>query len=58
MRGVCRELAKHLRVYLILARMNAMSQLAYRTNFVTGILMELAFLATKLLYALVAFRAG
>jgi len=58
MPGVCRELAKHLRVYLILARMNAMSQLAYRTNFVTGILMELAFLATKLLYALVAFRAG
>jgi ABC-2 type transport system permease protein len=58
MRGIWREIVKHLRVYLILARLNAMSQLAYRTNFVTGILMELAFLMTKLLYALVAFRAG
>jgi ABC-2 type transport system permease protein len=58
MGGVWRELVKHLRVYLLLARMNAMSQLAYRTNFVTGILMELVFLLTKLLYALVAFRAG
>ncbi len=58
MRAAWQELVKHARVYLRLVRMNVISQLSYRTNFVTGIVMELAFLLTKLLYAVVAFRAG
>jgi len=37
------ELAKHSRVYLALVRMNVMSQMEYRANFVTGILMELGY---------------
>ncbi len=58
MRRAWHELVKHARVYLLLVRMNVKSQLTYRTNFVTGIVMELAFLLSKLLYAVVAFRAG
>jgi ABC-2 type transport system permease protein len=53
-----RELAKHFRIYLLLVRMNVMSQMEYRANFVTGILMELGYLAVKILYAAVAFGAG
>ncbi len=58
MRGVWHELLKHAAVYGRLVRMNVLSQLSYRTNFVTGVVMELAFLLSKLLYAVVAFRAG
>jgi ABC-2 type transport system permease protein len=57
-RGTFPELAKHFRVYLALVRMNVMSQMEYRANFVTGILMELGYLVVKLLYVFVAFRAG
>lgn len=52
------EIAKHFRVYFALVRMNVMSQMEYRANFVTGILMELGYLVVKLLYVLVAFSAG
>jgi ABC-2 type transport system permease protein len=53
-----REIAKHFRVYLALVRMNVMSQMEYRANFVTGVCMESGYLVVKLLYVLVAFRAG
>jgi ABC-2 type transport system permease protein len=58
LRAAPRELAKHLRVYRALFRMNVMSQMEYRANFVTGILMELGYMVTKILYIVVAFRAG
>lgn len=53
-----REIRKHFRIYLSLVRMNVMSQMEYRANFVTGILMELGYLAVKILYVVVAFGAG
>lgn len=53
-----REIIKHLRIYAMLVRMNVMSQMEYRANFVTGMLMELGYLVVKILYVLVAFRAG
>ena len=58
MRRASRELAKHVRIYLALVRMNVMSQMEYRANFVTGILMELGYLAVKILYVVVAFGSG
>jgi len=58
MRNALREIVKHFRVYLALVRMNVMSQMEYRANFVTGILMELGYLAVKILYVVVAFSAG
>jgi ABC-2 type transport system permease protein len=53
-----REIGKHLRIYAMLVRMNVMSQMEYRANFVTGLLMELGYLVTKILYVVVAYRAG
>jgi len=53
-----REIIKHLRIYAMLVRMNVMSQMEYRANFVTGMMMELGYLVTKILYVLVAFQAG
>jgi ABC-2 type transport system permease protein len=38
--------------------MNIMSQLEYRINFVTGLLMEGGYLIVKLLYVFVVFRSG
>jgi ABC-2 type transport system permease protein len=57
-KGAFRELAKHLRIYWTMVRMNVMSQMEYRANFVTGILMELGYMVTKILYIVVAFASG
>jgi ABC-2 type transport system permease protein len=53
-----KEILKHLKIYAMLVRMNVMSQMEYRANFVTGILMELGYLVVKILYVVVAFSAG
>lgn len=53
-----REIVKHLKLFFLLARINVMSQMEYRANFVTGVLMELGYLVTKVLYVVVAYRAG
>ncbi len=58
MKNALREIRKHFRVYLALVRMNVMSQMEYRANFVTGILMELGYLVVKILYVVVAFSSG
>jgi len=58
MRNFLRELRKHVRIYSCLVRMNVMSQMEYRANFVTGMLMELGYLVVKILYVVVAFSAG
>lgn len=58
MNNLLRELRKHLHIYFLLIRMNIMSQMEYRANFVTGILMELGYLVVKILYIVVAFQAG
>jgi ABC-2 type transport system permease protein len=55
---VLREAWKHVRIYGMLVRMNVMSQMEYRTNFVTGILMELGYMIGKVLYVVVTYRAG
>lgn len=55
---ILREIAKHAKIYGMLVKMNVMSQMEYRTNFVTGIMMELGYLVTKVLYILVTYRAG
>jgi ABC-2 type transport system permease protein len=53
-----RELVKHLKIYAMLVRMNVMSQMEYRANFVTGVFMELGYLVVKILYVVVTYRAG
>ncbi len=39
-------------------RINFMSQMEYRANFVSGILMEAGYLIGKILYVIVAYRSG
>jgi len=58
MKDALRDIRKHLRLYGMLFRMNVMSQMEYRANFITGIMMELGYMVTKVLYIVVAFRAG
>jgi len=53
-----KEIFKHLKVWMLLIRINFMSQMEYRANFVSGILMEAGFLIGKILYVVVAYRAG
>lgn len=53
-----RELVRHLAIWLHLARLNLMSQMEYRANFVTGVLMEAGYLFAKIMYVIVAYRAG
>jgi len=53
-----REIIKHLRIWLKLIKLNFMSQMEYRANFVSGILMETGYLFAKIMYVIVAYRAG
>ncbi len=53
-----REIIKHIRIYGMLFRLNVMSQMEYRANFITGIMMELGYMIVKVLYIVVAFRSG
>ncbi len=52
------EIIRHARIWLGLARINFMSQMEYRANFVTGILMEAGYLLAKVMYVIVAYSAG
>jgi len=58
MRAVLKEIRKHFKIYAMLVRMNIMSQMEYRANFVTGMMMEIGYLIVKILYVVVAYRAG
>jgi ABC-2 type transport system permease protein len=42
----------------MLIRINFMSQMEYRANFVSGILMEAGFLLAKIMYVIVAYSSG
>jgi ABC-2 type transport system permease protein len=53
-----REILKHLRIWLKLIKLNFMSQMEYRANFMSGILMEAGYLFAKIMYVIVAYRAG
>jgi len=53
-----REIIRHIKIWLMLVRINFMSQMEYRANFVTGILMEAGYLFAKVMYVIVAYRAG
>lgn len=53
-----KEIAKHLRIWVRLVRINLMSQMEYRANFVTGLLMEGGYLFAKIMYVIVAYSAG
>jgi ABC-2 type transport system permease protein len=53
-----KEILKHIRLWGLLIRMNLMSQLEYRANFVTGLLMEGGYLVAKIMYVIVAYSAG
>jgi len=53
-----KEIIKHLKVWAMLIRINFMSQMEYRTNFVSGILMEAGYLLAKIMYVIVVYQAG
>jgi ABC-2 type transport system permease protein len=53
-----KEIAKHVKLYAMLVRLNVMSQMEYRANFVTGMLMGLGYLCVKILYVAVSYGAG
>lgn len=53
-----REIIRHFKIWLMLVRINFMGQMEYRANFVTGILMEAGYLFAKIMYVIVAYRAG
>ncbi len=58
MKRIGREIVKHLKLYLVFIKYGIMSQMEYRTNFVTGILMEIGYTFMKVLYVFVIYRTG
>jgi ABC-2 type transport system permease protein len=58
MRRLVAEIVKHLKLYLTFIKYSIMSQLEYRTNFATGILMEIGFTFMKILYVIVIYQTG
>lgn len=53
-----REILRHVSIWLRLVRINFMSQMEYRANFVTGIMMEVGYLFAKSMYVIVAYSVG
>lgn len=53
-----KEIVKHLRIWTRLFRINLMSQLEYRANFATGLMMEGGYLFAKIMYVIVVYAAG
>lgn len=58
MKQALKEVRKHLRIYLLFLKNSLIAQLEYRTNFITGILMEIGYLFAKILYIIVIYRSG
>lgn len=52
------EIKKHLKIYGHFVKISIMQQMEYRVNFILGIVIECAYLATKLLYVLITQNAG
>ena len=53
-----KEVLKHLKIWVKLVRINLMSQLEYRANFITGLMMEGGYLLAKIMYVIVVYSAG
>jgi ABC-2 type transport system permease protein len=58
MKTIVREILKHVRLYFTLVKFSIMAQMEYRTNFVTGILMEIGYTFMKVLYVYVIYKSG
>ena len=58
MTDIWREIRKHVKIFGAFMRNYLASQMEYRANFVTGLLMEFGYLLVKLLYIAVVFQAG
>ena len=53
-----REIKKHLILWWVLMKNSLMSQLEYRTNFYTGIAMELGYFLAKIVYLIVIYKTN
>ncbi|KZN43499.1 ABC transporter permease [Pseudoalteromonas luteoviolacea] len=53
-----RQFIKHLKIYGLLIKLNAIRQLEYRVNIALGLLVELGYLGIKLLYAYIIHDTG
>lgn len=52
------EIKKHIRIYLLFVKTSLIAELEYRVNFILGIVVECAYLATKLLYVFIVYSNG
>src|SRR5215471_6762500 len=52
------EIKKHLKIYRQFIKMSVMEQLEYRANFFMGLAGECVWLLSKMLYVMIAYRAG
>ncbi|MGB7606346.1 MAG: ABC-2 family transporter protein [Lutisporaceae bacterium] len=52
------EIKKHIKLYFLFIKLSLMSVMEYRSNFIIGILVEICFLFTKILYLVVVYNAG
>ncbi|MDR2045187.1 MAG: ABC-2 family transporter protein [Clostridium sp.] len=53
-----KEVKKHMRIYGLFIKNCAMQQMEYRANFLIHIVVECIYVASKLLYVMIAYQAG
>lgn len=58
MKSVITDLRKHFRIYCLLIKINAMRQLEYRFNIFLSVLVELGYMAVKLIYTYIIHDTG
>ncbi|WP_168122427.1 ABC-2 family transporter protein [Paenibacillus sp. HB172176] len=58
MSKLLKQTRRYLSIYWLLCKNSFMAEMEYRINFLFGAVIEIAYLAIKLLYVLVVYRAG
>lgn len=58
MKNLIREIKKHIIVYGLVAKNSLIAYMEYRANFFAALTMEMAFLASKILYSFVIYQVG
>lgn len=58
MKDTFSEISRHLKLYGIFFKMSFMSIMEYRANFIIGILVELCYISSKVLYLVVVYNTG
>lgn len=58
MSNLVKGLKKNIKIYLLFMKYNLLSQMEYRVNFLCGIVLDVVFFLSKMIYAIIIYNSG